>query len=411
MINPKNILLLRRILVAALGTVEWQVAHVTTNATVSAIPFSQDIRFEINREVNVFRSILIILSLAVAGYANTIQKSEIIRNNLTANSISGPAGIASAGVKLSMRTKDLYSGAFIQPVSVSRTERLTGNLSQDLFSSSFTKEYNDSLDRMKTRAAVTSGVFSLIVPGAGQLYNGGTSNYIKAAAFFGLEVAGWIVNVLWNKKGNQETAAFRLYADGTAADGYRNGHYSVYRYAQWIGNNVQQLEQINGTSSQGQAIIAQYINSKGNGLLGNAYSSPEYQVNWYELNQVEKAMGGYFSHWLFAYPGVEYYKEIGKYPQFRQGWIDENPSILTYDAIRIDTKDSYFYENMRGTATHLYNVALVAAGVLILNHFGSAVEAAVWAHNHYSPVKTSVGIAPSPQGIGYQAEFNLAVNF
>ncbi len=396
---------------AAPGTVGRQAGYPITEATVSTKSFSKEIRFEINREVNVFRSIVIILSLAVAGYANTIQRSGMFRNNLTADSISVPAGTASAGVKLSMRTRDLYSGAFIQPVSDSRTQRLTGNLSQDLFSSSFTKEYNDSLDRMKTRAAMTSGVFSLIIPGAGQLYNGGTSNYIKAAAFFGLEVAGWVVNVLWNKKGNQETAAFRLYADGTAADGYRNGHYSVYRYAKWVGDNVQQLEQINGTSSQGQAIIAQYINSKGNSLLGNEYASPEYQVNWYALNQVEKAMGGYFSHWLFAYPGVEYYKEIGKYPQFRQGWIDENPSILTYNAIKIDTKDSYFYENMRGTATHLYNVALVAAGVLILNHFGSAVEAAIWAHNNYRPIKTSVGVAPCPQGIGYQAEFNLAVNF
>ncbi len=353
---------------------------------------------------------MIVLSLAVAGYANTIQKSEMLHNKFTSD-LSVPAEIASPGLKSSVNKRNLYSGAFIQPTLESRTKKLTGNISQDLFSSSYTRAYNDSLDRLKTRAAMTSGFFSLVIPGTGQLYNGGTSNYIKAAAFFGLEVAGWVVNVLWNKKGDQETAAFRLYADGTAADNYRNGHYSVYRYAQWIGNNVQQLEQINGTSSQGQAIIAKYINSKGNTLLGNEYASPQYQVNWYALNQVENAMGGYFSHWLFAYPGVEYYKEIGKYPQFRQGWIDENPSILTYNAIKIDTKDSYFYENMRGTATHLYNVALVAAGVLILNHFASGVEAALWAHSHYTPVKTSVGVAPSPQGVGYQAEFNLAVNF
>ena len=353
---------------------------------------------------------VIVLSLAVVGYANTIQEGKMSRNILGKDSISVSAGIVSLPTKMSMPQRYLYSGVFFQPISNSSAPKLSGNLSQDLFSSSQT-EYNDSLDRMKTRAAITSGFFSLVVPGAGQLYNGGTSNYIKAAAFFGLEAAGWVVNVIWNKKGNQETAAFRQYADGTAADGYRNGHYSVYRYAQWIGNNIQQLEQINGTSSQGQAIIAQYISSKGNSLLGNEYSSPEYQVNWYALNQVENAMGGYFSHWLFAYPGVEYYKEIGKYPQFRQGWIDENTSILTYDAIRVDTPDSYYYENMRGTATHLYNVALVAGGFLILNHFVSGVEAALWAHSHYTPIHTSIDVSPSPQGTGYQADFNLAVNF
>ncbi|MCL5268743.1 MAG: hypothetical protein M1469_11680 [Bacteroidetes bacterium] len=357
------------------------------------------------------RSIVIILIFAVIGYAHTIQSSKKSQKDFPADSVPAPATIAGATSKEHIRKHDLSSCAFSQPIPNLRSPKLTGNLSEDLLSSISGKVYRDSLDAMNTRAALTSGFFSFVIPGAGQLYNGGTPNYIKAAAFFGLEAAGWIVDVLWNKKGDQETKAFQVYADGTAADGYRNGHYSVYRYAQWIGGNVQQLEQINGTSSQGQAIIAKYINANGNSLLRNQYASPEYQVNWYALNAVENAMGGYFSHWLFAYPGVEYYKEIGKYPQFRQGWVDETPAILDYNSIRVDTPNSYYYENMRGTATHYYNVALVAAGVLILNHFASGVEAAIWAHGHYRPVETSIGVSPLPQGVGYQTDFDLALNF
>lgn len=307
---------------------------------------------------------------------------------------------------------DTHFGATLAGVKdmrpVIRSSKLTGVLSQDLFSSGTASHSGDSLAMQETRSALKSGLFSLVIPGAGQAYN---HNWLKAAGFFAVEITGWVVNVMWNRKGASETNAFKVYADGTAADAYRDGQYSVYRYAQWIGNNVQQLEQINGTSSQGQAIISQYINSKGNSLLGNQFASPEYQVDWAALNAVENAMGGYFSHWLFAYPGVEYYKEIGKYPQFRQGWDDENPAILDYNSIRNDTPHSAYYENMRGTATGYYNVALAAAGVIIANHFASAVEAAIWAHGHSNPIETSVKISPLPQSMGIQSSINLSIHF
>ncbi len=357
------------------------------------------------------RSIVFLLTFAVLGYARTIEKGKVYQAGFPAGPISAAAESATGSKQPSLNNRESLSCAFRKPIADQRTSPLTGDISEDLFSGVSASKVSDSLEVLKTRAAITSGLFSLIVPGTGQLYNGGTMNDVKAAAFLGVEAAGWIVDVLWNKKGDQETKAFQLYADGTAADAYRNGHYSVYRYAQWIGNNVQQLEQINGTSSQGQATISLYINSKGNSLLGNQYASPQYQVNWYALNQVEQAMGGYFSHWLFAYPGVEYYKEIGKYPQFRQGWDDANPAILDYNQIRNDTPHSAFYENMRGTATGYYDVALWSAEVLIANHFVSALEAALWAHSHYRPVRTSLGISPLPEGLGYQTEFSLAVRF
>ncbi len=313
--------------------------------------------------------------------------------------------ISDGGISSGVVRSDVFVSVTEDAPVINRRPNISGVISNDLFESERGQDLVDSLAGVKTKDALKAGFFSLVIPGAGQLSNG---NFIKSAAFFGVELAGWIVNLVYNQKGANATEAFQLYADGTAADNYQNGHYSVVRYAEWIQKNLTELMIQQGTSPANQTIAKEYAPLM---VVNNGKPAPWDQINWYALNQVEVSIGGYFSHWLFVYPNVEYYKEIGKYPQFRQGWIDENPSILTYDAIRIDTPDSYFYENMRGTATHLYNVALFSAGVLILNHFASAAEAAIWAHNNYKPVKTSIGVSALPQGVGYQAVFNLAVNF
>lgn len=116
---------------------------------------------------------------------------------------------------------------FMRPMKTNQsTNRLTGILSQDLFSTQpDTLSHKDSLEMFETRSSLKAGLFSLIVPGAGQFYNGGTGNYIKAAGFLALEVAAIAVNVIWTNKGNNQTIFFQNYADA---------NFSVLRYAQWI---------------------------------------------------------------------------------------------------------------------------------------------------------------------------------
>ena len=291
---------------------------------------------------------------------------------------------------------------------------LTGILSNDLFALDPVEARKDSVGQVESRSALKPGFFSLLIPGAGQAYNG---TYMKAAGFFAVEIAGWAVNAIWNKKGNDETNAFRVYADGTAADHYQDGHYNVYRYAQWIVNNYQQLEQNCGTSSSNQTIISDQIN---NVLITKTYNpteAPWMQVNWSALNAVENAMGGdgpenSFSHWLFPYGDVEYYKCIAKYPQFRPGWSDENLAYLTYDELRSLTPESNYYENMRGKATGYYNVGLAGVCVVIANHFASAAEAMIWAHAHQKLIETAIDVEPLPlAGDGYETKLKLAINF
>jgi hypothetical protein len=307
--------------------------------------------------------------------------------------------------------------------------KLTGVLSQDLLYPTAspisgpwiavqpeTLSHKDSLEMFETRSALKAGMFSLLVPGTGQIYNGGTGNYIKAAGFLAVEAAAIAVNIIWNNKGNKQTTFFQNYADA---------HYSVARYAQWIQNNLPQIEQY--IMSQGFSpnvdVANFYASSKElwlNGTGPDPNQPPWTQVNWYALNKVESALGGFFSHNLPPYGTQQYYELIGKYPQFREGWnpnaandaYNPNVDLYTYlrDSLEVST-DSY-YMGQRGLANNLYAVAGTAIGVVIANHFLSALEAAIWAHGHNKWIETRVGVSPVPfPNAGYQTELNVAINF
>ncbi|MCL4509749.1 MAG: DUF5683 domain-containing protein [Bacteroidetes bacterium] len=283
------------------------------------------------------------------------------------------------------------------------SKELTGVLSHDLFASAPSMSHEDSLAMFETRSALKAGLFSLIIPGAGQAYN---KNYLKAAAFFAVEVAGWVVDVVWTNKGNEKTNFFQTYADGTAAANYTNEHWSVVQYATWIQKNLAQLEQIN--QSPDPATANQYAPLM---VVNTGGPAPWNKVNWSYLNKVEGALGGYFSHLLPIHGNQQYYELIGKYPQFRQGWDDENPTFVNFQDLERDTPHSGYYMDQRGQANYLYAVASTAVGVVLVNHFVSAIEAALWAHSHNKFVQTSVGMSPLPQGMGYQTEVNLALHF
>jgi hypothetical protein len=316
-------------------------------------------------------------------------------------------------------------------VSQSKHE-LTGSLSQDLFAAQpESLSHQDSLFMLETRSSLKAGVFSLLIPGAGQIYNGGTGNYIKAAGFLAVEAAAIAVNIIWTNKAKDKTTYFQNYADGTASEwssygqnGYQPNnpqvhYYNVYKYAQWIYGNISALENQNGTSDAGKNVISQNIGELFHTLThqqGAAFDptqAPWTQVNWKALNNIEFAMGGYFSHVLPPHGDQQYYELIGKYPEFRQGWNDENPSYLRASDLNNTTNLSSYYMGQRGEANNLYGVAGTAIGVIIANHFVSAIEAAIWAHGHNKIVQTTVGVSPIPlQGIvAYQTQVNVAVNF
>ena len=300
--------------------------------------------------------------------------------------------------------------------NINHSPMLTGVLSEDLFATQPDAAYKDSIREIETRSALEAGFFSLVIPGAGQAYN---RDYWTAAAFFAVEVAAISANLMWTQKAKNQETYYKTYADGTASDNYQNAHYSVVRYAQWIKNNYVQLEQLNGTTPQGQQVISQWINDLIPDKL-DPTKSPWSQVNWYALNQIEGSMGGYFSHQLFPHGNFEYYELIGKYPQFRQGWADSPYAVWVADGSQgtapidysqADTPFSGYYMDQRGKANSLFSVASTALGVVIANHFASAIEAAIAAHVYNKNVHAHVSMTALPIGMGYQAQLQLGVDF
>lgn len=224
-----------------------------------------------------------------------------------------------------------------------------------------------------TKSPWLAGGLSLVVPGAGEVYAG---TYLKAAIFFAAEVALWAVAATYDKKGDRKTAEFESFADA---------HWSVARYARWTLDNAATINP--------NIIPDNYAVFDGAG-----------NVNWVELNRLERDLGGWYSHTLPPYGDQQYYELIGKYQQYYQGWDDGDPTLTTYEAISAylrSNPDSRFqaYARERGRANDFYNTASAAITVVIINHVLSAADAA-WSAGRYNKFHAEVGSQRIPYGQG-----------
>jgi len=225
---------------------------------------------------------------------------------------------------------------------------LSGNLSVD--SKSLLKDYKPEspvnlniTNSENKKSPLLAGLFSAILPGAGEFYS---ESYYKSAIIFALEAALVTVAITYNKKGDDKTKEFENYADNVTD---RSG-WSVVRYAQWINQYKGQNIQINP----------------------NTNLKPWERVNWSELNSVERQING-FSHTLARHGEQQYYEMIGKYHQFSPGWWD-----FSGGSNNSEISPSYaYYSGLRGEANDLYNISTKAVVGIYVNHFLSALDA-VW---------------------------------
>jgi hypothetical protein len=193
------------------------------------------------------------------------------------------------------------------------------------------------------KSPLLAGLFSAILPGAGEFY---AESYYKSAIFLALEAALVTVAITYNKKGDDKTKEFENYADNVTD---KSG-WSVVRYAQWINQYKGQNIQINP----------------------NTNLKPWERVNWSELNSVERQING-FSHTLARHGEQQYYEMIGKYHQFSPGWWDYSGGSNNFEI-----SPSYaYYSGLRGEANDLYNISTKAVVGIYVNHFLSALDA-VW---------------------------------
>jgi hypothetical protein len=240
--------------------------------------------------------------------------------------------------------------------------QLTGNVRVDLFGQQLIRtgpqlpdQAAGMVDGPSRKSLWLAAGLSAVLPGAGEFYAG---SVWKAALFFAIEAAAWGVAYSYDRRGDDQTESYRSFADA---------HWNVVRYAQFA--------ETLAPPAQGP-----YMWDRGGA-----------GVDWAELNRMERAIGGWFSHTLPPYGEQQYYELIGKYPQFNQGW-DDAPATFTYgDPL---TPRFLYYSGERGLANTYYDRATAFVTVALVNHLLSAVDAAWTAASYNSSLHAEVRMRP-----------------
>lgn len=246
----------------------------------------------------------------------------------------------------------ISDNCFAQTEKINRFN-LTGTLAFDSHTS--LEKYNEqgfaisALQLPERKSPLTAGLLSFVVPGAGQFYNG---SLIKSIIFIAIEAAVITTAVIYNKKGNDKTTEFQNFADQ---------HWDVKRYAQWTLDNLNHLAP--GEDKNNYNVF----DNNGN-------------VVWSELNRLESAIGGGYSHNLPPLGEQQYYELIGKYPQYSHGWDDSKQSDTDFHIL---SSNFTFYSGQRGEANDLYNISAKAVIGIYINHAIAALEA-VWGATQFN---------------------------
>lgn len=236
----------------------------------------------------------------------------------------------------------------------------------------------------KKKSVFLAGVLSFAIPGAGEIY---AENYYMAGLFIAVEAAAITTGLVYDKKGDDQTAFYHQYAQE---------NWDVVRYAKWTINNLSSLN---------------------NTLKTEDYSGLFYEngtkVNWGILNKLETDIGGWYSHKLPAYGEQQYYELIGKYPQFNAGWSDFGDENTPYKYGDPITEEFKYYSKERGKANDYYNIASKAVVVVIANHIISAVDAALSANRYNKKINLNFDLMKTAKGyeIEYYPQLNIKFMF
>ncbi len=194
--------------------------------------------------------------------------------------------------------------------------------------------------------------YSLLVPGAGQIYNGST--IIKPILFLGLEVAGIAGYLNYQSNGDDLRTEY---------EGYADEHWYYDKYIQWFdaAHDIQDGYDV--------------------------YKDGDRAPYW---NQ-EQYTNEFSEHINLIYPtspdtGVPvkdhaYYENVGKYDQFQYGWED---TYYTDNILERDSLSAYreVYLDMRKSANDEFNKASTILTLTIVNHLMSAFDAALMARRY-----------------------------
>ncbi|HVZ39388.1 MAG TPA: hypothetical protein VHI13_08935 [Candidatus Kapabacteria bacterium] len=216
------------------------------------------------------------------------------------------------------------------------------------------------------KSVALAGVLSGLLPGAGQVY--AEAPLWRTILYGGIEATGLTLYFVFAQQGVNATNNFQNYADA---------HWDVTRYVDWIAEHYQSWDnQDVDKAAASQALAAIY--------LSHDPSLPPWQrIDFTQLNKLERAVNGGFSHTLPVHGDQQYYEELGKYFQYRSGWDDHEPhsDSLIFDPSRV-TPHNLDYVSQREHANALGSYAYTSLGVVVINHIVSLVDAVLTARGY-----------------------------
>jgi hypothetical protein len=216
--------------------------------------------------------------------------------------------------------------------------------------------HTDSLQtiEIQKKSVGKAALYSAVLPGAGQYYNG---SIWKTILFAGIEVAAWTAYFVNDSKGQQSDTDMRNYADV---------HWSEHKYWSWmydkaVQNNIENLPNYTLTErdeATGIVYLVDYDQEMGNSLrfledeLGHTHRLPETKTQ-------------------------QYYEMIYKYlTQFGNAWDDADFYTRYYGNTNNLTDNMFAYRDMRNQTNEYFDNATTAVNVILINHVISALEAA-----------------------------------
>ncbi len=229
------------------------------------------------------------------------------------------------------------------------------------------------------KSVFLAATLSAILPGLGEYYVG--DNIWRGMIFTGIEAGLWVGYIRWNQRFNDSIPAFYAFSDK---------HWSTTRYGDSL-NALLSANHISDSSCNCYAMGSNIASiNRAEAKLDSVYAFDP--------------SGDDFTHRLVD-PSVDnqqYYEMISKYTdQYLRGWEDNSANFNLASLMRADA-------NVQADVANIFLYGI------ILNHVLSAIDAALLARDHNSPLRLHSDLMqfPLPNGsLAYVPTANIEYRF